>query len=222
MTSFDADVTSFDANVTSFDAVGKVTWYGGKMRNFVATIKDRIMAVQLDKPRRPINVVLRSFARQAVQQLESDFRTQHIYPYEIYPGYKQVNERRRMKAMAGSGDWYATGQGINSFQYEVMSATEGNETIRIEFLDHLRFVDMGTAGGKKIETIQRQRKAKHNKRYVAIWDSRGGDQHRPSIMREARHIEARMTNYLQDFYGREVQAVVYKTFAGMKAIDLNV
>jgi hypothetical protein len=97
-----------------------------------------------------------------------------------------------------------------------------NETIRIEFLDHLRFVDMGTAGGKKIETIQRQRKAKHNKRYVAIWDSRGGDQHRPSIMREARHIEARMTNYLQDFYGREVQAVVYKTFAGMKAIDLNV
>jgi hypothetical protein len=31
-----------------------------------------------------------------------------------------------------------------------------------------------------------------------------------------------MTNYLQDFYGREVQAVVYKTFAGMKAIDLNV
>ena len=81
---------------------------------------------------------------------------------------------------------------------------------------------MGTAGGKKIETIQRQRKAKHNKRYVAIWDSRGGDQHRPSIMREARHIEARMTNYLQDFYGREVQAVVYKTFAGMKAINLNV
>ena len=61
----------------------KVTWYGGKMRNFVATIKDRIMAVQLDKPRRTINVVLRSFARQAVQQLESDFRTQHVYPYEI-------------------------------------------------------------------------------------------------------------------------------------------
>ena len=180
------------------------------------------MAVQLEKPRRPINTVLRSFARQAVQQLESDFRTQHIFPFEIYPGYAKVNERRRQKAMAGSGDWYATGQGIKSFHYEVMSSAEGNETIRIEFLDHLRFVDMGTAGGKKIETIQRGRKARHNKRYVAVWDSRGGEQHRPSIMREARHIEARMTNYLQDFYGREVMAQVYRTFSGMHAIDLSV
>ena len=55
------------------------------------------MAVQLEKPRRPINVVLRSFARQSVQQLEADFRTQHIYPYEIYPGYKKVNEQRKQQ-----------------------------------------------------------------------------------------------------------------------------
>lgn len=175
------------------------------------------MAVQLEKPRRPINVVLRSFARQSVQQLEADFRTQHIYPYEIYPGYKKVNEQRRQQ-----GGWYATGEGIKSFQYEVMDSSIAGATIRIEFLDHLRFVDMGTAGGKKIETVQRSRKARHNKRYVAIWDSRDGDTHRPSIMREARHLQARMMNYFQDMLAEEVQVQVYRTFSGMKAIDLTV
>jgi hypothetical protein len=175
------------------------------------------MAVQLEKPRRPINVVLRSFARQSVQQLEADFRTQHIYPYEIYPGYKKVNEQRRQQ-----GGWYATGEGIKSFQYEVHDATIAGATIRIEFLDHLRYVDMGTAGGKKIETVQRSRKARHNKRYVAIWDSRDGDTHRPSIMREARHLQARVSNFFQDMLAEEVQVQVYRTFSGMKAIDLTV
>ena len=175
------------------------------------------MVVQLEKPRRPINVVLRSFARQSVQQLEADFRTQHIYPYEIYPGYKKVNEQRK-----SAGSWYATGEGIKSFQYEVMDSSIAGATIRIEFLDHLRFVDMGTAGGKKIETVQRSRKARHNKRYVAIWDSRDGDTHRPSIMREARHLQARMMNFFQDMLAEEVQVQVYRTFSGMKAIDLTV
>lgn len=174
------------------------------------------MAVQIEKPRRPINVVLRSFARQSVQQLQADFRTQRIYPYEIYPGFAKINEYRKQH-----GGWYATGQGVKSFQYEVMDSSIAGATIRIEFLDHLRFVDMGTAGGKKIETVQRSRKARHNKRYVAIWDSRDGDTHRPSIMREARHLQTRVSNFFQDMLAEEVQVQVYRTFSGMKAIDLT-
>ena len=174
------------------------------------------MAVQIEKPRRPINVVLRSFARQSVQQLQADFRTQRIYPYEIYPGFAKINEYRKQH-----GSWYATGQGVKSFQYEVMDSSIAGATIRIEFLDHLRFVDMGTAGGKKIETVQRSRKARHNKRYVAIWDSRDGDTHRPSIMREARHLQTRVSNFFQDMLAEEVQVQVYRTFSGMKAIDLT-
>ena len=175
-----------------------------------------VMAVQIEKPRRPINVVLRSFARQSVQQLQADFRTQRIYPYEIYPGFAKINEYRKQH-----GSWYATGQGVKSFQYEVMDSSIAGATIRIEFLDHLRFVDMGTAGGKKIETVQRSRKARHNKRYVAIWDSRDGDTHRPSIMREARHLQTRVSNFFQDMLAEEVQVQVYRTFSGMKAIDLT-
>ena len=175
-----------------------------------------VMAVQIEKPRRPINVVLRSFARQSLQQLQADFRTQRIYPYEIYPGFAKINEYRKQH-----GGWYATGQGVKSFQYEVMDSSIAGATIRIEFLDHLRFVDMGTAGGKKIETVQRSRKARHNKRYVAIWDSRDGDTHRPSIMREARHLQTRVSNFFQDMLAEEVQVQVYRTFSGMKAIDLT-
>ena len=89
------------------------------------------MAVQIEKPRRPINVVLRSFARQSVQAMEQGFRTQHVWPYEIYPGFAKINAIRKARAMRGGKDWFATGEGLKSFQYEVMSAAQGNETIRM-------------------------------------------------------------------------------------------
>lgn len=187
--------------------------WGGIRIFAVENVSD--MAVQIDQPRRPMNVVLKTFARQAVQTMEEGFRVQKIWPYEIYPGYKRVNEYRKEH-----GGWYATGRGEKSFTYEVTSG-EGQETIRIEFNDYLRFVDMGTAGGQKVEDVQRERKARYNKRYVAFWDASHGESHRPSIMREARHLEARMQNYLEDFYGREVNTVVYKTFSGLKKLELG-
>ena len=65
------------------------------------------MAVQLEKPRRPVNVVLKSFARQAVTALRRNFATQRVFPYEVYPGYKAINEQRKQK-----GQWYSTGEGF--------------------------------------------------------------------------------------------------------------
>ena len=58
-------------------------------------------------------------------------------------------------------------------------------------------------------------------KYLIVY-SRDGDTHRPSIMREARHLQARMMNYFQDMLAEEVQVQVYRTFSGMKAIDLTV
>lgn len=174
------------------------------------------MAVQVEKPRRPKNVVLRKFAREAVQQVQTDFKTQHIWPTEIYPGFAKVNAERKRK-----GQWHATGQGVKSFQYEVMSAMSGNETIRIEYLSHLRFADMGIAGPETLDNVRRDRKSRYQKRYVTIWDARDGESHRPAIMRNMRRLEARMQNYLEDFYGQEVGVQIYRTFNGMKAIDIN-
>lgn len=174
------------------------------------------MATQLEKPRRPVNVVLRSFARQAVQTLESNLRTQHVWPTEIYPGFARVNEYRKEH-----GQWFATGEGARSFTFEVMSAATGNETIRIEFNHYLRFVDMGVGKGRPFDVVEHERKARYRRRYVSIWNSRDADTHRPAIMMEARHLEARMQNYLEDYYGREVNTTIYRTFSGLGAIDLT-
>lgn len=175
------------------------------------------MAVQIERPRRPVNVVLRTFARQAVQQLEQNFRTQHIWPTEIYPGFAKVNAERKAR-----GDWFATGKGAKSFTYEVMSSAQGNETIRIEFNHYLRFVDMGIGAGRPFEQVEKERKARYRKRYVTIWNSRDADTHRPAIMMEMRHLEARFQRYLEDYYGRELNTQLYRTFSGLKAIDLSV
>ena len=85
------------------------------------------MAVQISTPQRPVNVVLRSFARQAATALRRNLATQHVFPYEVYPGYKQVNEERKKKGM-----WYSTGEGYKSIQTRVVS-TPGNETIVLSF-----------------------------------------------------------------------------------------
>lgn len=59
--------------------------------------------------RRP-NVVLRRFAMDAVQALQANMQTQHVFPTEIYPGFRKVNEYRK-----DHGGWYATGKGARSF-----------------------------------------------------------------------------------------------------------
>lgn len=175
------------------------------------------MATRIETPRRPVNVVLRTFARQSVQALERNFRTQHIWPTEIYPGFAKVNEERKKR-----GDWFATGSGVRSFTYEVMSSGVGNETIRIEFNQYLRFVDMGVGAGRPWEKVEHDRKARYQRRYVSIWDSRDGDTHRPAIMMEMRHLQGRMQRYLEDYYGREVSVQLYRTFSGLSAIDLSI
>ena len=87
-------------------------------------------------------------------------------------------------------------------------------------MDYLRFVDMGTAGGRSVEDVRRERKARYNRRYVKIWDAGDGQSHRPSIMREMRHLATRMQTYLTDFYGMEVNAVIYKSFANIESLDM--
>ena len=174
------------------------------------------MATQIETSRRPINVVLRSFARQSVQSLERNFRTQHVWPTEIYPGFAAVNAARKAR-----GDWFATGKGARSFTYEVMSSGSGNETIRIEYNHYLRFVDMGVGQGRPFEKVEHDRKARYQRRYVSIWDSRDGDTHRPAIMMEMRHLQGRMQRYLEDYFGREVSVQIYRTFSGLHAIDLT-
>ena len=174
------------------------------------------MAVQISTPQRPVNVVLRSFARQAATALRRNLATQHVFPYEVYPGYKQVNEERKKKGM-----WYSTGEGYKSIQTRVVS-TPGNETIVLSFRDYLRYVDMGVGLGRTFEEVRHEKKARYNKRYIAFWDTNYKDTHRPTIMMEARHVQARMQKYFEDYYGRELHTTIYRTFSGLSSLDITV
>lgn len=173
------------------------------------------MATKIYQPTRPKHNVLRMFARDAVAALENNFVTQHVWPTEIYPGYAAVNAKRKRQ-----GGWYATGAGARSFGYKVNSAADGNETITISFNRYLRFVDMGIVAGQKYDDVERDRKARHNRRYVRFWESRQGETHRPAIMMEMRHLEHRMIGYLEDYYGQQVLTTIYQTFEGIN-IPLN-
>ena len=167
------------------------------------------MAAQLEKPMRRPNVVLRRFAMDAVQALQANMQTQHVFPTEIYPGFRKVNEYRK-----DHGGWYATGKGVRSFTSR-LDATPGHEAISLGFRDYLRFVDMGTVGGRPLDVVRRDRKARHNRRYVRQWLAVMGETSRPSIMMEARHVASRMQRYYEDFYGRELSVEVFRDIADL-------
>lgn len=173
------------------------------------------MAVQIYKPRKPTNVVLRMFAMQTTANLRRNMRTQHVWPELIYPGFDKVNEERKRQ-----GSWFATGLGAKSFSWSY-SAVPGNESITISFNDYLRFVDMGVGQGRTFEDVQHERKARHKVRYVKVWSTVGGETHRPAIMMEMRHLQNRMTNYFQDTLGQDVAFEIVKTIDGM-GINLNI
>jgi len=172
------------------------------------------MAVQIDKRKRPVNIVLAQFAKELRQALQSNLATQKVWPNEIYPGYSWINRKRKRE-----GRWYSTGQGAGSFHTEVHSGN-GNESIVLRYNEYLRYVDMGVGQGTKWESVESERKARHSRRYVAVWERKAGQSHRPAIMMEMRHLEARMQRYFEDFYGREVETVVYNTLQGLEPAEL--
>ncbi len=164
------------------------------------------MAVVINKPQRSVNAVLREFAVDLVTSLHENFVTQRVFPTEVYPGYAQINALR-----ARQGRWHSTGLGVESFSAKAHSAA-GREAITLTFNDYLRFVDMGVGQGTRYDDVHAERKARHGRRYISAWARRQGESHRPTIMMEVRHLEARMIRFFADFYGREIETAVLKSF----------
>lgn len=176
------------------------------------------MAVQLYQPRSKPNAVLRLFAQQAGTAIREHFRVQKVFPYEVYPGYKE-----QLKDYPE--DERPTGAGFRSI-HVTSDATPGSESITISFLEHLRFAEMGTmwrwvAGHRttlKFDQVEHDRRAKFDRRYVTRWSTKQGETHRPIIMMEARHVQARMTNYFQDYWGKELE---FNVLQGFQDIELK-
>ena len=169
----------------------------------------------------PMRYVANLFKDQTLAQLKSNFMTQRIWPYEVYPGYRIENERRRYLAeqaeKAGKkGPWYSTGEGVTSFEGEVIKAGEdGIVTMAFRFNDYLQYVDLGVGAGRSADDVDRGKKANYSRRYIHKWIPRSGKTHRPAIAMELRHLATRLENYVQDFYCKTTEVKIVETFEGL-------
>lgn len=169
------------------------------------------MAVKWKQRTRPLNRVIAEFVTDAVSQLHTNLFTQRIWPNEVYANYAAINRVRQL-----NGQWYSTGEGEKSIEGRVVRADEaGNITVAFSFLDYLRFVDMGVGQGTSYGQVDSAKKARYQSRYVSSWDRRHGRSQRPAIMMEMRHVQRRITEYIQDYFGYEGQAYLLDNLDGL-------
>lgn len=167
------------------------------------------MAVKVYNSPKPLNEVVGGWMQQAQEELQGNFKTQRIYPTEIYQGWLKENERRKQYAKEHPDKevWYSTGKGVASISTRVVKASDPNNiTVAISHLEHMMFADMGVGIWGDYEDIKRGKNAKPNRRYISGWVPSQGETHRPGIMFKARSIQHRMENYLMNFYGLELEA----------------
>ena len=156
------------------------------------------------------------FFQQTINQLEVNTMTQRIYPKEVYNGYAIVNQKRKEM-----GSWFSTGEGSKSFSGKIIEAGQnGKVTMAFNFLDYMRFAEMGVGMGTKYGDVDSNKKAYYTRRYISKWDRKSGRSQRPAIMMELRHLQTRIRDYLVDFYGYEGETMLLNTFADISPIKL--
>lgn len=162
----------------------------------------------------PAGQKLRLLAYDTLEAIARNFKTQGIFPYEVYKGYMAEN------AKAKSSSWKSTGAGFDSFYFQLQDAARdsdiGVREARIDFFFdyYLKFVDMGVGKGRPIQKVKRTLSADHDIRYLA-WNSQEGSTQRPAIMMEFRYQANRMMKYFATRYKYDAQAIVISGLEGI-------
>lgn len=156
----------------------------------------------------PLRYVANMFKEQTLKQLVANMQTQRIWPYEVYPGYKEENEYRRQH-----GGWYSNGDGIKSFEGEVIEADEdtGMVTMAFKFNDYMQYVDIGVMQGVKSDDVNRSKKIQFKQRYINRWAPRAGSSHRSIMQPEFNHLLTRIEGYVQRYYDAKLDFQIKKT-----------
>lgn len=139
--------------------------------------------------------------QEALEAIENNFETQKIFPYEVYPGYREINEE------AGTGSWKSTGKGMESFRGQVIADKVSTSRIDFWYDRHLDFVDMGVGKGRPISKVERRLSADYKIRYME-WDAKQGSTQRPAISMEFRHQTRRMQRYWANRFKFDAQCVL--------------
>lgn len=159
--------------------------------------------------RRPIPArkKLEMIIQDTLEAIENNFETQKIFPYEVYPGYREINEE------AGTGSWKSTGKGMHSFRGQVLADKVSNSRIDFWYDRHLDFVDMGVGKGRPIDKVERRLSADHKIRYME-WNAKEGSTQRPAIAIEFRHQTRRMRNYWANRFRFDAQCILVMGLEG--------
>lgn len=173
------------------------------------------MAKRIQNPIFPAHMVISDFHKQTLLQLQANFATQKIWPYEVYPGYRQINEIRKDR-----GEWYSTGEGIRSISGSIVNASERSVTLEYRFNEYLQYVDIGVGGRTKAADVERGKNVRYRSRYINQWNRAAGSSHRPAIMAELRHLQTRLRDYLVDFWGHEGEVELLNSFEGLN-VDIG-
>ena len=171
------------------------------------------MATIVGKPTRPVNEMLKIFAEQTKEDFVINFMTQRIWPYEVYPGYKEVVRRRK----GNNSDAHPNGEGIKSFDVWVENDDPFHMTLIAQYNYYLKYVDIGVGQWGDAQDIERSKKADHANRYNK-WNVGSRRTHRPAILMQLRHLQTRMRDYAADFYGYEGLG---KTFGMIDGITID-
>lgn len=165
------------------------------------------MPTPIRKPMRPMNEMLRIFAKQAEETMvANNLIKQRVWPTEVYPGYIEENRRRAAKGWS-----HSTGAGAKSFRFVVTNDDPFNAQIEMSFLSYMRYVDLGVGAGTEVEDVERSKKAHFSRRY-GKWIGHQKRVSRPIALMEARHVLKRMRDFAVDFYGYEGTGYIINTF----------
>ncbi len=175
------------------------------------------MAKKIDPvitPPMELRRVITQFHKDTLEMLEIGAATQHVFPVEVYPGYKKVNAMRKRQ-----GGWYSTGRGVRSFKGFIKAADEiDNIYLTYSFNRYMRFAELGVGSGVTAEAVERSKNAHFDQRYISSWDRSAGRSHRPFIRREVNHLCSRISNYLCMAYGEQIKVAVTEGLT----VDLDV
>lgn len=171
----------------------------------IKTFRD--MARNIDPVIRPpmdLRRAITQFHKDTLEMLEIGGATQHVFPVEVYPGYKQVNERRKRQ-----GGWHSTGRGMKSFRGTIKSADDIDDIyLTYVYARYMRFAELGVGAGTSARDVDRSKNARYDVRYISSWDRSVGRSHRPFIRREVNHLASRIERYLCLAYGRQIEAKI--------------
>lgn len=158
----------------------------------------------------PLRYIAKFFMQQALDQLEINMATQHVWPYAPYSTYPEVNEYRRQH-----NQWHSTGQGVKSFEGVLYEADEntGMVTMGFKFASYMQYVDIGVGAGRKADDVDRARKVRFKSRYTP-WKPQVGKSHRPFWQPEIYHTLTRLENYVQRYYDAKLDFQIVETIEG--------